>query len=166
MTQHGSVPVHARKHNSGDGSRRHFQTSTRNPIACDHCQERKMTCRGGRPCSRCTRLRKSCSYAKPPPLDSACVPCVRLHTKCDRKKPKCGNCSRLSKECCWLDKAVGNQQSGYLSGFKSECKLISPDKDFKFSRSEYCGFTFKWSRKRTSTRSKLSRILSTHSATF
>jgi hypothetical protein len=165
MIMFTSAPESTHGKSEGD-SRRHFRASTRNTIACDRCRERKTVCRGGKPCRSCTRLKISCSYAKPPSLDRACLPCSRLHTKCDRKKPRCRNCSRLSKECRWSEKAVGKQESGYLSGFKSEGKLISPDKDFKFSKPEYYGFAFKWSRKGTSTRSKFFRIVSTHPATF
>jgi len=152
--------------NSASGSRRRLQAPGSNTTPCDHCRERQTVCRGGRPCRACTRSRKWCTFVKPPPRGRSCLRCSRLRKGCGREKPICRNCSHSMKDCVWPDESLGKQESGYLSRFKTEYKLISPDKDFKLPKSEYCDSVFESSRKWTSMQSKCFRIPSTHSATL
>ncbi|KAH8660093.1 fungal-specific transcription factor domain-containing protein [Xylariales sp. PMI_506] len=105
----------------------------RRQIACRTCAAIKTICSKEAPCARCRRLSLTCSLVATAPIitgpghcvktangsgsaypsqgfrvrhiksSTGCASCRRRRKKCDERRPKCGDCSRLGLSCVLPD---------------------------------------------------------------
>lgn len=111
--------------------------------ACEHCLRRKIKCDAIEPkCGPCARSGIDCCFPtsgqrnlgdeplkpteeveKSGRLAFACVHCLRRKMRCDRAKPKCGQCARSGRD-CWAPPSGPGGLSDELPKFTEEASHL------------------------------------------